>query len=159
MQHCIETKMPQGIPWIFFLWQHTAQHPKWWPFQCITWSDPVWCKGNQWICEQSSGSWRTCPADGLKTRSPPHRRPCHSLPVLAPATVNYEAHTPHHLGQEQETSAESKYSTLCYSPVKLGSISHIMLITGLPSQVNELAQGKICGGGEESEGRDSNNGK
>lgn len=102
-----------------FLCHHTAQCPKLWPFQCITWVEPVWCKGKSWICEQSYGSWKTCPADGLKTRNPPHPRPCHFLPGLAQATVSYEAHTPPHLGQEQEKSGECMYSTLHYSLVRL----------------------------------------
>lgn len=72
--------------------------------QCITWGGPVCCKRKSWICAPSYDSWRTCPADGPKTRSPPLPRPCHSLPGLARAGVSCEARTPPHRGQEQEMS-------------------------------------------------------
>ena len=60
-----------------------------------------------WICERSCGSWRTCPAAALKTRTLPPLHPCHSLPGPGQAAVSYEAQIRRHPGQEQETSMGS----------------------------------------------------
>lgn len=53
------------------------------------------------------------------TRSPPPLRPARSLPALAPATESYGAHTPPHLGQELETSAETTHNLVFYIHIDL----------------------------------------
>lgn len=93
------------LPWVFQWLVNPAEIMTF--SVCITWEERVWCMETSGIYERSYGSWRTCPAAGLKTHSPPHLRPCHSPLGLAPAAVSCGAQTQPHPGQEGETSRES----------------------------------------------------
>lgn len=78
----------------------------------VTWTETVWCKEKSWVCEKSSGSWRTCRGGELRTRSPLHPRPCRFPPDLAPVSGSCEAHTWSRPGREQERSGGSVNRTL-----------------------------------------------